>query len=84
MDGGGFVLGQVSMIVELVRTGRLVIPIDRRLSMPEPYFLAWDRDALDRPFGADFRAFIIAAARRQADVSLGMQPIVTCSADGST
>lgn len=77
LDGGGFVLGQVSMILKHVRHGRLVIPIDRRLRMPEPYFLAWDRDALDRPFGADFRAFIIAAARRQADLSDGTQPIVS-------
>lgn len=83
VDGGGFVLGQVSMIVEQVRSGRLVIPIDRRLSMPEPYFLAWDRDALDRPFGAEFRAFIIAAARHQADVSQGTLPIVECPPQGS-
>lgn len=79
VDGGGFVLGQISMIAEQVRSGRLVIPIDRRLNMPEPYFLAWDRDALDRPFGADFRSFIIAAARRQTDLSLGTQPIVVRS-----
>ena len=75
VKGGGFVLGQIAMIVEDVKSGRLVIPIDRRLSMPEPYFLARDRDALDRPFGADFRTFIIAAARRQTDLSLGKLPI---------
>jgi len=83
-DGGGFVLGQIAMIVEDVRSGRLVIPIDRRLSMPEPYFLAWDRDALDRPFGADFRSFIIAAARRQMDVSRGKLPIATNEARGAS
>lgn len=74
-DGGGFVLGQIAMIAQDLKSGRLVIPIDRRQSLPEPYFLAWDRDALDRPFGAAFRTFIIAAARRQMDLSLGKLPV---------
>ncbi|MGE4064187.1 MAG: LysR substrate-binding domain-containing protein [Rhodospirillaceae bacterium] len=68
-SGGGFVLAQLSMIGEDLAEGRLVIPIDQRLNMPEAYFLAWDRAALDRPFGADFRAFLLAAARRQAGLS---------------
>jgi len=71
--GGGFVLAQVSMIVEDLAAGRLVIPVDRRLSMPEPYFLAWDRAALDRPFGTDFRTFVLTAARRQASLSMGRE-----------
>jgi LysR family glycine cleavage system transcriptional activator len=75
IDSGGFVLGPLAMITQDLRSGRLVIPLDRRLSMPDPYFLAWDRDALDRPFGADFRSFIIAAARRQMDLSLGKLPV---------
>ena len=73
--GGGFVLGQIAMIVDEVASGRLVIPIDRRLTMPAPYFLAWDPAALDRPFGEEFRAFIVAAARRQAAQSAGRVPI---------
>lgn len=68
-NGGGFVLGQLAMIADDLANGRLVIPIDRRLTLPESYFLAWDRAVLDRPFGAEFRAFIIAAARRQAMLS---------------
>lgn len=72
--GGGFVLAQVSMIVDDLAHGRLVIPVDRRLNMPEPYFLAWDRAALDRPFGADFRAFVLGAGRRQAALSSGREP----------
>ncbi len=71
--GGGFVLGQISMIVDDLAQGRLVIPVDRRLSMPQSYFLAWDRAALDRPFGADFRAFLLAAARRQTAISVGRE-----------
>jgi LysR family transcriptional regulator, glycine cleavage system transcriptional activator len=69
VDGGGFALAQISMIGDDLASGRLVIPIDRRLSMPEAYFLAWDRAALDRPFGSDFRAFLLAAARRQSALS---------------
>ena len=68
LEGGGFVLGQMSMIGEHVRQGRLVVPIDRRLSMPEPYFLAWERDALDRPCCAEFRDMLIAAGRLQRDI----------------
>lgn len=62
---GGFVLGQISMIAEEIAKGRLVIPLQTYLSMPEPYFLAWDRPIMDRPFGQGFKAFIVAAARRQ-------------------
>ena len=69
LSGGGFVLGQISMIADHVRAGRLVVPIDRRLTMPEPYFLAWDRDTLDRPLAAAFRGALIAAGRQQAEIS---------------
>ncbi len=57
------------MIGEHVRQGRLVIPIDRRLTLPEPYFLAWDQDTLDRPLAAEFRGTLIAAGRQQATLS---------------
>ena len=73
--GGGFVLGQISMIADHVRTGRLVVPIDRRLTMPEPYFLAWDRDTLDRALAAEFRDALIAAGRQQAELSAGKVPL---------
>lgn len=69
VSGAGFVLAQISMIGDELASGRLVIPIDRPLSMPESYFLAWDRAALDRPFGVDFRTFLLTAARRQAALS---------------
>ncbi len=71
VSGGGFVLAQLSMIAADLSSGRLVVPFDRRLRLPEPYFLAWDRAVLDRPFGAEFRAFIIAAARRQVALCEG-------------
>ena len=66
ISDGGFVLGQLSMIAEHVNRGRLVIPLNRRLRLPAPYFLAWDRAALDRPFGAEFRSYLTTAGRRMA------------------
>ncbi len=69
LAGGGYVLGQISMIADHVRQGRLVIPIDRRLTLPEPYFLAWDQDTLDRPLAAEFRGALIAAGRQQQTLS---------------
>lgn len=74
--GGGFVLGQISMIADHVRQGRLAVPIDRRLTMPEPYFLAWDRDTLDRPLAAGFRSALIAAGRQQSALSSGKDSLV--------
>jgi LysR family glycine cleavage system transcriptional activator len=71
LSGGGFVLGQISMIGDHVRQGRLVVPIDRRLTLPEPYFLAWDQDTLDRPLAAEFRGTLLAAGRQQAELSNG-------------
>jgi LysR family glycine cleavage system transcriptional activator len=73
-DGGGFVLGQIAAVTNDLKSGRLVVPIDRRLRMPGPYFLAWDRDALDRPLGATFRDFIISAARQQEELTDGGLP----------
>lgn len=69
VDGRGFVLGQMAMIGDDVAAGRLAIPHDRRLRLPEPYFLAWDRAALVKPFAAELRAFVIAAGRRQEALS---------------
>jgi LysR family transcriptional regulator, glycine cleavage system transcriptional activator len=73
-DGGGFVLGQIAAATQDLKSGRLVVPIDRRLRMPGPYFLAWDRDALDRPLGDAFREFIIGAAHQQGELTDGSLP----------
>jgi LysR family glycine cleavage system transcriptional activator len=75
VGGGGFVLGQISIIAEHLRRGRLVVPVDRRLSLPEPYFLAWERDALDRRPCAEFRNVLIAAGRKQHNASSGTTPL---------
>jgi LysR family glycine cleavage system transcriptional activator len=75
-DGGGFVLGQISIIADHVRRGRLVIPVDRRLNLPEFYSLAWERDALDRQSCADFRNALISAGRQQQELSRGHTPLL--------
>ena len=69
VNGGGFVLGQMAMIADDLANGRLVVPIDRRLHMPDRYFLAWDPAVLERPGGKEFLNFVIAAARHQAILS---------------
>lgn len=71
VNGRGVVLAQMAMIADDLASGRLVIPFDHRLKLPDAYFLAWDRAALDKPFGAEFRAWVIAIARKQALLSTG-------------
>jgi LysR family glycine cleavage system transcriptional activator len=69
VGGRGVVLGQLAMIADEVAAGRLVIPVDHRMPLPFPYFLAWDRAALAKPFGQEFRSWIVAVARRQGALS---------------
>lgn len=73
--GGGFILGQLSLVTALVNEGRLVIPIDQRLILPDPYFLAWERDTLDRPICAEFRNALLAAGLAQQNISAGIRPL---------
>jgi LysR family glycine cleavage system transcriptional activator len=69
VSGRGVVLGQLAMIADDVAAGRLVIPVDHRIRLPFPYFLAWDRAALAKPFGPEFRAWIVSIAKRQGVLS---------------
>ena len=71
VNARGFVLAQLAMIRDDLASGRLVTPIDRRLSLCESYFLAWDRSALDKPFGPEFRDWVLALARAQQRTSQG-------------
>lgn len=73
MNGRGFVLAQLSMIADDLDAGRLVVPFDRRLKLSEPYFLAWDRSALAKPFGPDLRTWIVSIAREQSALSAGLR-----------
>ena len=69
VNGHGFVLGQISMIEEELNAGTLVVPYDIRLPLPEGYYLAWDRAALEKPYGREFHTWVMSIARRQAVLS---------------
>lgn len=69
INGRGFVLAQLSMAAEDIASGRLVVPFDIRLKLPQPYSLAWDPAALEKPFGAELRSWIQSIARRQKVIS---------------
>jgi LysR family glycine cleavage system transcriptional activator len=62
----GVVLAQLSMIADELAAETLVIPLDVRIPLPESYFLAWDRSALQKPFGQEFRNWIVKISRAQA------------------
>jgi LysR family transcriptional regulator, glycine cleavage system transcriptional activator len=64
INGKGFVLAQLSMATEDIVSGRLVVPFDLRLKLAEPYFIAWDRAALEKRYGAELRTWLTAVAKR--------------------
>lgn len=68
INGRGFVLAQLSMAAEDIASGRLIVPFNERVQLPAAYFLAWDRAALDKPFGPQLRAWIVSISKR-LDVS---------------
>jgi DNA-binding transcriptional LysR family regulator len=65
----GIVLAQMSMIADELEAHTLVIPVDIRIPLRESYFLAWDRSALQKPYGRAFRDWLIAISRQQAQAS---------------
>ena len=69
INGRGFVLAQLSMAGDDISAGRLVVPFDIRLKLSQPYSLAWDPAALEKPFGAELRSWIQAISRRQKAIS---------------
>ena len=75
LAGRGLVLAPMSMITGDLVEGRLVLPFDHRVQLPQPYFLAWDRAALNKPFGREFQQWLMAAGRRQAGISSGDIPL---------
>jgi len=64
IDGRGLVLTQHSMVASALNSGSLVRLSDRNLPLPEPYFLAWNGSALDKPMGAAFHSWLRGEARR--------------------
>lgn len=64
IDGQGIVLGQHAMIARDLAEGRLVCPFPLRLSLPEPYYLAWHPGAFDKPLGRQLHTFVQREGRR--------------------
>lgn len=73
--GHGVVLAQVALIESDLAEGRLVLPHDHRLPLPEPYVLAWDRSALALPQGRAFQQWLGQVARAQGQRSSGQAPL---------
>ncbi|MBB2750529.1 UNVERIFIED_ORG: LysR family glycine cleavage system transcriptional activator [Rhizobium aethiopicum] len=71
VNGHGVVLAQISMIEDELQAGALVVPFDIRLPLSESYYLAWDRAALEKPYGREFHSWILAIAKKQ---SLALAP----------
>lgn len=71
VNGRGFVLAQLSMARDDIASGRLVVPFDLPLRLPDPYFLAWDRAALQKPLAPELRAWMISIAGRRDTLQAG-------------
>ncbi|YCI06653.1 LysR family transcriptional regulator (plasmid) [Ensifer sp. D2-11] len=68
-NGRGFVLAQISMVQDEVAAGSLMVPFDIRMKLPEGYYLAWDRAALEKPFGQRFHKWLVGIAKQQDLIS---------------
>lgn len=74
VNGRGFVLAQLSMSADEIASGRLVVPFNQRLRMSHAYFLAWDRAALEKPYGPELRTWITSISRRQEAFAANWTP----------
>jgi LysR family glycine cleavage system transcriptional activator len=74
VNGRGFVLAQLAMSADEIASGRLVVPFNHRLRLSHAYFLAWDRAALEKPYGPELRTWIAAISRRQEALAASWTP----------
>jgi LysR family glycine cleavage system transcriptional activator len=58
------------MAADDIASGRLIVPFNLPMRLPDPYFLAWDLSALQKPFGHELRSWMISVGKRQ-EASLG-------------
>lgn len=65
LAGRGVVLAPAGMLDADLRSGRLCVPFDHRLPLPEAYFLAWDPAALRKPHARALHQWLRDEARRQ-------------------
>ena len=78
-NGRGFVLAQVSMVQDEIASGSLIVPFDIRMKLSESYYLAWDRTALEKPFGQRFHKWLLGIARQQDQYSAPALPTAVAS-----
>jgi LysR family glycine cleavage system transcriptional activator len=64
VESQGFALVQHSMAASALALGTLVRVLPPELPLAESHFLAWSSDALDKPVGAAFHAWITREAQR--------------------
>jgi len=65
LSGRGFCLAQISLIQDELTKGKLIIPFDIRLKLPESYFLAWDAASLEKPQARAFHSWLLHSAKKQ-------------------
>jgi LysR family transcriptional regulator, glycine cleavage system transcriptional activator len=64
IQGRGLVLAQYSMVQGELASGSLVRIFQRSLPLPEPYFLAWNRSATDKPLAVAFQSWLVTEGHR--------------------
>jgi len=59
--GRGLALAQISMVAADLKAGRLMIPFEQRLPLPDAYFMTWNSTALKNSHGSALLSWLIAA-----------------------
>lgn len=63
VEGDGLALAQRSMIEAELAAGRLMVPFDKPLLLPEAYFVAWDAGALTKTHGQLLLPWLVETGR---------------------
>ena len=71
LAGRGVVLAPAGMLDSDLASGRLVVPYEYRLQLPQAYYLAWNPGALYRPWARELYQWLQATAQAQGLRSLG-------------
>ncbi|WP_338525399.1 LysR substrate-binding domain-containing protein [Pseudomonas batumici] len=69
IDHQGVVLAQFSMIARDVDEGRLVIPWQRAMPLPSPYYLSWHPNTLQKAQCRAFQRWLIGRGRAQEEIT---------------
>lgn len=74
LAGRGVVLAPAGMLDADLANGRLVVPYEHRVRLPQAYYLAWNPGALYRPFARELYQWFLALAQTQEQRSSGPLP----------